>query len=142
MPPKQKSPKPAAPVPAKPPNRVAIILTGIVLGAIWGTVMWGIFELSGQDSGLRGWAYLTITIAMLGAGVAAFFGSGSPRASSAAAAADPPLNLARARRVDYPPSVTVLGGELAVPCTRNPLQRGVIPVRGADPRGRFRAEQH
>jgi len=75
MPPEQKSPKPAAPVPAKPPNRVAIILTGIVLGAIWGTVMWGIFELSGQDSGLRGWAYLTITIAMLGAGVAAFFGA-------------------------------------------------------------------
>ena len=114
--------------------------------------MWGIFELAGQDSGLRGWAYLTITIAMLGAGVAAFFGAvrrlpprgaGRPRAcSAAAAAADPPLNLARARRVDYPPSVTVLGGELAVPCTRNPLQRGVIPVRGADPRGRLRAEQH
>jgi len=26
--------------------------------------------------------------------------------------------------------VTVLGGELAVPCTRNPLQRGRIPARG------------
>ncbi len=60
---------------AKPQNRVAIILTGIVLGAVWGTVMWGIAELAGRDSGLRGWAYLTITIAMLGAGVAAFFGA-------------------------------------------------------------------
>ena len=29
----------------------------------------------------------------------------------------------------------MLGGELAVPCTRNPLQRGLIPARGADPRG-------
>ena len=54
---------------------MAIILTGIVLGAVWGTVMWGITELAGQDSGVRGWAYLTITIAMLGAGVAAFFGA-------------------------------------------------------------------
>ncbi len=75
MPPKQKPAKPAQPVPAKPPSRVAIILTGIVLGAVWGTVMWGITELAGQDSGVRGWAYLTITIAMLGAGVAAFFGA-------------------------------------------------------------------
>ena len=75
MPPKQKPSKPAAAPPAKPPNRVAILLMGVVLGAAWGTVMWLIFELSGQESGLRGWAYLTITIAMLGGGVAAFFGA-------------------------------------------------------------------
>ncbi|HTI33145.1 MAG TPA: hypothetical protein VL422_05660 [Miltoncostaea sp.] len=75
MPPSQKPRRSAAPAPAKPVNRVAIIVTGIVLGAIWGTVMWGITELAGQDSGVRGWAYLTITIAMLGAGVAAFFGA-------------------------------------------------------------------
>ena len=75
MAPSQKPRKAAEPVPAKPQNRVAIILTGIVLGAVWGTVMWGITELAGQDSGVRGWAYLTITIAMLGAGVAAFFGA-------------------------------------------------------------------
>jgi len=31
---------------------------------------------------------------------------------------------APASRLDYPRRVTVLGGELAVPCTRNPLQRG------------------
>ena len=75
MPPSQKSRKSAAPAPAKPINRVAIIVTGIVIGAIWGAVMWGITELAGQDSGLRGLVYLTVTIAMLGAGVAAFFGA-------------------------------------------------------------------
>lgn len=75
MPPKQKPSKAAQPVAAKPPNRVLVILTGIVIGAVWGTVMWGIFALAGQNSGLSGWAYLTISIAMLGAGVAAFFGA-------------------------------------------------------------------
>ena len=75
MPPSQKSRRSAVPAPAKPVNRVAIIVTGIVIGAVWGAVMWGITELAGQDSGLRGLVYLTITIAMLGAGVAAFFGA-------------------------------------------------------------------
>ena len=74
MPPPQKSREPAA-APVKPPNRFMILLTGVVLGAIWGTVMWGIFELAGRESGVRGWLYLTITIAMLGGGVAAFFGA-------------------------------------------------------------------
>ncbi len=74
MPSPQKSRQPAA-APAKPPNRFMILLTGVVLGAIWGTVMWGIFELAGRESGVRGWLYLTITIAMLGGGVAAFFGA-------------------------------------------------------------------
>jgi TRAP-type C4-dicarboxylate transport system permease small subunit len=77
MAPAQKPRKAAAPAPApaKPPNRVLIIVTGVVLGAVWGTVMWGIFALAGQNSGLSGWAYLTVSIAMLGAGVAAFFGA-------------------------------------------------------------------
>ena len=43
--------------------------------------MWVIFELTGQDTGSRGWAYLAFTIAMLGGGVAAFFGAtGAPAA--------------------------------------------------------------
>ncbi|HMN97936.1 MAG TPA: hypothetical protein PKD59_00820 [Miltoncostaeaceae bacterium] len=75
MAPTQKSRKTAEPAPATPPNRVLVILTGIIIGAVWGTVMWGIFALAGQNSGLSGWAYLTISIAMLGAGVAAFFGA-------------------------------------------------------------------
>jgi hypothetical protein len=75
MPTSQKPPKSAESVRAKSPSRVATVVTGIVLGAVWGTVMWGITELAGQDSGVRGWAYLTLTIAMLGGGVAAIFGA-------------------------------------------------------------------
>jgi hypothetical protein len=75
MAPSQKPRKAAQPAPAKPPNRFLIILTGVALGAVWGTVMWGIFALAGQNSGVSGWAYLTVSIAMLGAGVAAFFGA-------------------------------------------------------------------
>ena len=71
------SPPPKAPAgpPPRQMSRLAIVLTGAALGAVWGTIMWGIFQLAGQESGLRGWAYLTITIAMLGGGVAAFFGA-------------------------------------------------------------------
>jgi hypothetical protein len=75
MPPAQKPQKTAEKAPARPPSRVAMVVTGVVLGAIWGSVMWGITELAGQDSGVRGWLYLTITIAMLGGGVAAIFGA-------------------------------------------------------------------
>jgi len=75
MAPSQKPPKAAAPAPEKPANRFLIILTGMALGAVWGTVMWGIFALAGQNSGVSGWAYLTVSVAMLGAGAAAFFGA-------------------------------------------------------------------
>jgi hypothetical protein len=56
-------------------SRLALVVTGVVLGAIWGTVMWGLFELLGRDTGVRGWAYLAFTVAMIGGGVAAFFGA-------------------------------------------------------------------
>jgi hypothetical protein len=56
-------------------TRLGIVLTGVVLGAVWGTLMWGLFELLGRDSGLRGWLYLAFTVAMIGGGVAAFFGA-------------------------------------------------------------------
>src|SRR3974390_3547382 len=46
-----------------------------------------------------------------------------------------PSHLADAPGVLYPHGVTVLGGALAVPCTRNPLPRGTIPTRGACPKG-------
>jgi hypothetical protein len=55
------------------------LLTGAGLGAAWATVLWLIFELAGRDSGLRGWAYLAITLAMIGAGVAALFGANAAR---------------------------------------------------------------
>ena len=70
-------PKTPATPPARQMSRLAIVLTGVALGAAWGTVMWAIFQLAGQESGVRGWAYLTITIAMLGGGVAAIFGASS-----------------------------------------------------------------
>lgn len=61
------------------PPRVVILLTGAALGLAWGSVMWLIFELAGRDSGARGWAYIAITTAMIGAGVAAIFGANSAR---------------------------------------------------------------
>ena len=75
MAPAQKPRNAGQPAPQKAPNRFLIILTGMALGAVWGTVMWGIFALAGQNSGVNGWAYLTVSIAMLGAGAAAFFGA-------------------------------------------------------------------
>ncbi|WP_217914860.1 hypothetical protein [Miltoncostaea marina] len=70
--------EPAAPA-QRAPSRVAIVLAGAVLGAAWGSIMWLIFELAGRESGVRGWAYLAITMAMIGAGVAAIFGAGAAR---------------------------------------------------------------
>jgi hypothetical protein len=61
------------------PPRVTLLLTGAALGAAWGSVMWLIFELAGRDSGARGWAYIAITTAMIGAGVAAIFGANAAR---------------------------------------------------------------
>jgi hypothetical protein len=61
------------------PPRVAILVTGAALGLGWGSVLWLIFELAGRDSGARGWAYLAITTAMIGAGVAAIFGANAAR---------------------------------------------------------------
>jgi hypothetical protein len=47
-------------------------------------VMWLVFELAGRESGARGWAYLAVTLAMMGGGVAAFFGLRESRAAKAA----------------------------------------------------------
>lgn len=55
--------------------RALIVIGGAALGAFWGFVMWGITTLAGQDSGPRGLAYLMLTTAMIGCGVAAFFGA-------------------------------------------------------------------
>jgi hypothetical protein len=61
------------------PPRITLLLTGAGLGAAWGSVMWLIFEVAGRDSGASGWAYLTITLALIGAGVAAIFGANAAR---------------------------------------------------------------
>jgi hypothetical protein len=79
-----KKPAPAAAPSKRPTSRPLIVLSGVLLGAIWGTVMWVIFELAGRDSGVRGWIYLVFTLAMMGGGVAAFFGLRESRAAKAA----------------------------------------------------------
>ena len=55
--------------------RALIVLGGAALGAFWGFAMWGITTLAGQDSGARGLAYLMLTTAMIGCGIAAIFGA-------------------------------------------------------------------
>ena len=63
----------------RPPSRILTVLTGVGLGAVWGSVMWLIFQATGQDTGARGWIYLALTTAMIGGGVAAFFGATGAR---------------------------------------------------------------
>lgn len=69
----------APPAEGRLPSRVLVLATGVLLGLAWGSVMWLIFELAGRDSGVRGWAYLAVTMAMIGGGVAAVFGASSAR---------------------------------------------------------------
>lgn len=71
-------PKTPAPAPAparRPMSRTRIVLAGAALGALWGSLMWFVFEIAGRESGFRGWAYLAFTLAMIGGGVAAVFGA-------------------------------------------------------------------
>jgi hypothetical protein len=55
----------------KPLPRPVQLALGIALGFAWGTVMW---LITGAQHGLRLWLYLAISMAMIGGGVAAFFG--------------------------------------------------------------------
>lgn len=59
----------------EPTNRWATVLTGVLIGALWGAVMWAInAAIHGSWSGVV-FTYLVLTMAMLGGGVAAFFGA-------------------------------------------------------------------
>ena len=64
--------------------------------------MWLIFEAAGRDSGVRGWAYLAITLAMIGGGVAAIFGASAARKRGERSA--PRLPYRRRGRDDGGPS--------------------------------------
>ena len=61
------------------PPRVGVLAVGVALGAVWGSVMWMIFVVAGRETGARGWAYLALTMAMIGGGVAAIFGANAAR---------------------------------------------------------------
>jgi hypothetical protein len=63
----------------RPPSRFRTIGVGALLGAVWGAAMWGIFTLAGQNTDGRILAYLVISTAMIGCGVAAFFGANEVR---------------------------------------------------------------
>lgn len=53
-------------------NRLVAVGIGIVLGFAWGTIMWFITGASGE---WNVWLYLSLTMAMIGGGVAAVFGA-------------------------------------------------------------------
>jgi hypothetical protein len=61
--------------PPSPPHRWLTVLTGVILGAIWGAIMWGIVSAVHQSASATVFTYLVLTMAMIGGGVAAFFGA-------------------------------------------------------------------
>jgi len=64
-----------SPAPPAAPNRWRIVMTGVLVGALWGVVMWGINAAIHHDSNGTVFLYLVLTMAMIGGGVAAFFGA-------------------------------------------------------------------
>ena len=60
----------------RPTSRWVTLTLGVLLGFVWGSVMWGFATLIGQDTGgVKGWLYLAMSIAMIGGGIAAVFGA-------------------------------------------------------------------
>ena len=60
----------------RPQNRWLMLFAGIVLGFMWGTVMWALVTVFGQNSGgLKGWLYIAVSMGMIGGGVSAIFGA-------------------------------------------------------------------
>lgn len=65
---------------SRPPNRWVQLLVGIALGFAWGSLMWGLATVIGQDTGgARGWLLIAIPMGMIGGGVAAVFGARGAR---------------------------------------------------------------
>jgi len=61
---------------ARPQSRWVLLLGGIILGFLWGTLMWGFAALIGQKTGgVKGWLYIAISMGMIGGGVSAIFGA-------------------------------------------------------------------
>lgn len=57
-------------------SRLKWVGIGLVLGFAWGTVMWGI---TGAAGNWTVWLYLSLTMAMIGGGIAAIFGAMNAR---------------------------------------------------------------
>jgi hypothetical protein len=71
-------PKTPADKPTPPPTPISrwmVVLTGVIIGAVWGAIMWGITAAVHGSASAAVFAYLVITMAMIGGGVAAFFGA-------------------------------------------------------------------
>jgi len=58
----------------RPPSRIKVVGVGALLGAAWGAAMWGIFVATGKSANTGVLAYLMLSTAMIGGGVAAVFG--------------------------------------------------------------------
>ena len=57
-------------------SRLKWVGGGFVLGFLWGSLMW---LITGMQGGAMLWFYLSITMAMIGAGIAAIFGAMNAR---------------------------------------------------------------
>lgn len=59
-----------------PVSRWQIVLTGAMLGFLWGTFLW---LVTGRSGGTYVWLYIAVSCAMIGTGVAAAFGARAVR---------------------------------------------------------------
>src|SRR4051794_4939246 len=60
-------------------DRLKLVGLGVLLGFIWGVLLWGISAATGQNTGAAGLAYIGLTCAMIGGGVAGIFGANQAR---------------------------------------------------------------
>ncbi len=60
----------------RPPSRLLTVAVGALIGFVFGSLMW---LITGLQGGVRLWAYLAITTAMIGCGVSAAFGAAGVR---------------------------------------------------------------
>ena len=57
-------------------SRLKWVAGGLIIGFVWGTVMW---LITGMQGDVKVWMYLALTMAMIGGGIAAIFGAMNAR---------------------------------------------------------------
>ncbi len=57
-------------------QRLVLLVVGWFIGFAWGSLMW---LITGMSDGAQGWAFIATTTAIIGFGVAAFFGATQAR---------------------------------------------------------------